>query len=301
MKRKDRIEAALEPLFDDGIPDRWKEIEARVDAAAPVHMVPRRKRRYSAAIAAAACTVVAAAAVWGGYLAAGTRRPAVGDFSEGAAPSADGGLPSGTGREAAGLPPASVPEDDAGRLVIHELESGVAAMPLLIPDDEMYTEYWDIGQVLGYLGRDIRPTALPADMRQVGPDRGWSAEFYNDGTMIPYPCYNEFGFYYTGKEEEIPELTRRLRVDATRTNSRVGDMLYMFDEDMEPSVLAGVEMRIGHCRVGHYDGGKEPIGWYDRYVAQFTLDGLTMQMVSENLDEGEFLAAVRSVACAPQV
>lgn len=160
--------------------------------------------------------------------------------------------------------------------IFNKITGSIAQNRLYVDPTTCYTESWAIDRVLEHWGVDLRPTWVPADLTL--EDGTYTAEFFKDGQMIDYPCYNEFALAYTGADG------RQLTVIGTALNETVGDVVYTF-EDTKTTDLKNVAVTFGDVSVG-----TSP-----RYVAEFSLDGVAVRVVSDYLTKTEFVAVVDSL------
>lgn len=72
---------------------------------------------------------------------------------------------------------------------------------------------------------------------------------------------------------------------------------------MEWSDIAGTPVAIGYRAMSHgpYDPDThEPAGYYDLYVAQFTLDGASFQIVADEMALEDVVKVTASIICPNQ-
>ena len=171
------------------------------------------------------------------------------------------------------------------------LENSEGANRLYYDPAKTYTETWDAAQRIAYLGRDIKPAYLPEGLVPGEYNETDQIIRYNDGAMAhdvicltysaPRPDYSA---------EPYPSVVIRA--------SRIGlecDLWFDWPEDEKGIDLGGIPVRFGLWRSPHYDGGTEPAGYENIYVAEFEQDGVGFQIRCKNLSQEDALRVVCSL------
>lgn len=266
---------------------------------------PRRKRAvWLQWGGAAACLCVIAAAVF----AFGTGRlpnPNPGGVAPGPAPSQDAS-PAIEAETAVPIPPSTV-YVDMDKIFVNESEDLVSAS-LLYFDPALYEEVrWDKETVAAYYGRPLAPTWVPEGLTPTNPDCSARVNVRREDGKVVYDTvalgyYRQFGAWEDGSPRFIDQ--RCVQQGFQITVSRLGQhgcCVYLGPEDeVEWSDIAGTPVAIGYRAMSHgpYDPDThEPAGYYDLYVAQFTLDGISFQIVADEMALEDVVKVAASIIC----
>ncbi len=158
------------------------------------------------------------------------------------------------------------------------------------------TKKLGMDDILMYLGRDIRPTAYPVDLefnQTAFEQELQTLEYGVDGELISYPTYNDFYFSYIGGTL----LPRQIQIYCSKVCAQVGKSEYhSIDTAYLLSTINHVQVKIGHLLTKdifeNFDEDKMPT---ERYVAEFTVADIHVQVTTDNLTLEEFVAVVRSM------
>lgn len=171
------------------------------------------------------------------------------------------------------------------------------AMP--VPQKDWQWQTWDWNQTCAYLGWDFRPRWVPPDLAMPQDDPAFQVAVNGQGQVI----LNAFGLTYAENiSEEYQPLRRQVTVEVGKGGPPDQCALYWPDTQV-PSWMGDVPVQVGHCGVtyGPYDPVTHaPSGTFDRYVAEFTMNGLGFVVVSDNLTQQEFIQTLISWLDAPQ-
>lgn len=180
------------------------------------------------------------------------------------------------------------------------LGSDVAsACKLYIDPAKTYTKTLSFSQLLDYLGRDVRPTYLPAGLQgEDVKDQSFTLIYNNDGTLNS----GSFSFFYQEKpgNQGYDPLERRLQISVAK-GQLFRDCIYTWPDETRESSINGHAVQLGKRKMpyGPYtvveNGPNTPAGYYDLFVAEFQFAGLDYEVVADNLTESEFLAVLASM------
>lgn len=166
---------------------------------------------------------------------------------------------------------------------------------------------WDSRDVADYYGRTLAPAWVPEGLVPSNEDgSAFVILRREDGTpaydTVWLGWYRQFGTW----EDGLPRFTDEnnvqhgFRITASKLGQH-GCCVYLGPEDqVEWSEIAGTLVSIGYRAMpyGPYDSAThEPAGYYDMYVAQFTLDGISFQLVAEEMALENVVKVVASVIC----
>lgn len=180
---------------------------------------------------------------------------------------------------------------------VNALGDGGAVADRLKFEPEIYDRYlWDESDYLTYFGRDIRPTVIPEGLT-AEPVAGACIVEKSTGKIVYdtawLTCWN--GTYEDGSPLAECDGGRGYTVKASKVGL-VTDCVICWPDDMEKSVVSGVEVTIGYRSMGYnYNEDHEPMDCYDLYVAYFTCGGISYEVVSSDLDLDTFVGVLRSL------
>lgn len=248
----------------------------------------------------AAC-LCAAAAVFA--LSGPGRKPAA--VVPGFAP-AEGASPAATDRLTASVQP-DVLRIDLGGIVVNNADEPVSAARLW-HDPALYEEVrWDSGDVTDYFGRALVPGWVPNGLTSTNPDgkalavlRREDGAVVCDTTALGY--FRQFGTWEDGSPRFLDEncVQHGFQLTASKLGQH-GCCVYLGPEDTaEWSDIAGTPVAIGYRAMSHgpYDPSThEPAGYYNMYVAQFTVDGISFQLVADEMTLEDVIKVTASVIC----
>lgn len=167
---------------------------------------------------------------------------------------------------------------------------------------EKHREWWDLDQILDYWGWDPLPAELPEGLKaDFDGDSYWIyAEAAAEGFL-----YDQFSFEWSEKPSGsgYDPLERSVVLTAgTQPIFQCG--VFAFENEMQLSTVAGVPMYLAHRDMpyGPYtvveNGPNIPAGYYPAFQAQFRLNGLYLEVMTENLTQEEFVAVLHAVVKA---
>lgn len=249
------------------------EYRASIDRKAAARK--EHTRLLGTLIPAAGCAVVCCAALLLAGPAQGVSLPAAGDSSAAHTAQAGGVPSSGT----AALPEFRFAEVDEG-----------AGNRLYFDPETTYRETWTAAEAKAYIGQSLTPRYLLPGLSRAGSG-GATVVRNNDGSL----AYDIVTERYRSQAEGYDPLQKTFTVRATRLFASPEYLIGWPEGDQGQTVLGETTIRFGHQTVAYYDGGEEPAGYTDRYVAEFSIGGAQFQVVSNNLSQREFLAMALSL------
>lgn len=196
---------------------------------------------------------------------------------------------------------------DMEKIFINEMPEAPVSGDLLYYDPELYDDNvpWSAEDVAQYYGRPLAPSYVPEGLTPTNPEDSTLVIIRKeDGAVVwdtVYHGYYEiFGTWEDGTPRMIDE--RCVEHGFTVAASRVGLIdccIYLYD-DVKQSNIAGVPVTIGYRSMSHgpYDPDTHvPAGYYDLYVAEFTLDGIQFKITAYEMELEEVVKIAASVIC----
>ena len=188
-------------------------------------------------------------------------------------------------------------------IYVNELSQASSEASRVYMDSELYdTVSWSPEEVLAYYGRDLNPAYIPAGLAAAPGNGTLEATVAGDGTVAEDTLW--LSFYHDFYEDGSPRLTEDVAAARgfTLTASKIGllsDCVYLLPEnEVKSSDIGGVPVIIGYRSMpyGSYaPETHEPSGYYDMYVAEFSLDGIQCQLVAEQMELEEVIKVTASV------
>lgn len=176
-------------------------------------------------------------------------------------------------------------------------------------DPALYDEQvWDAEDIQAYFGRDLTPAYLPEGLKASRGNGTTTVVVDKDGNLEMDTVWMRF--FHDFYEDGSPKLTQNVAAakGISIAASRLGiltDCIYLLPEnEVETSMVGDTEVTLGYRSMsyGPYDPDThEPSGYYDMYVAEFQLDGVEYQVVSEQIEAEEFVKVVASLICGTTV
>ena len=168
--------------------------------------------------------------------------------------------------------------------------------------------HWDREAVAAYYGKDLTPAYVPSGLLPAPGSGTASVVMDKSGGIAADTVW--LGFYHDYYEDGSPKLSEDAAAPRgfSMTVSKTGllsDCLYLLPEDeVTPSDLGGTAVTFGYRSMpyGPYDPDTHaPSGYYDLYVAEFTLDGAEYQIVAKQLEADEVVKVVASILWGEEV
>lgn len=267
---------------------------------------PRRKRAVWLQFgAAAACLCVIAAAVLAFHGAGRLPGPNPSGVAPAPVPSQDIS-PNLTAEPTAPAQP-DVLTVDMGKIFVNEMAEEQVDACRIAFDPELYDVDvpWDTEDVAQYYGRPLAPSYVPEGLTPTNPEGRTRVVIRKEDSTVVWDTVT-FGYYqvFGAWEDGTPRLIDERCVfhGFTVAASRVGltdCCIYLYDE-VKQSDIAGTPVTIGYCSMSHgpYDPDTHvPAGYYDLYVAEFTLDGIQFKITAEEMELEEVVKAAASIIC----
>ncbi len=199
---------------------------------------------------------------------------------------------------------------DMGKIVVNKLSDDQVDASRIAYDPELYDVDvpWDKEDVAEYYGRTLTPSYIPEGLIPTNPEGAARVVIRKeDGNLVwdtvHYGYYQVFGTWEDGAPRLIDQ--RCVYHGFGVSASRVGltdCCIYLYDE-VTPSDIAGVPVTIGYCSMSHgpYDPETHtPAGYYDLYVAEFTLDGIQFKITAYEMDLEDVVKVAASIICPEQ-
>lgn len=187
---------------------------------------------------------------------------------------------------------------------INEMQQSSVDGTKLVYDPSYYDNAaWDSVDIVKYYGSDLTPAYIPEGL--VPAESNGTATVYikKDGTVADDLV--SLGFYHDYYADGSPKLTdsiaavKGFSLEASRLGKLDGCCMAMpVGEAAEPTDIGGVSVTFGHCLVdyGPYDPDThEPAGQYERYTAEFTLNGISYRITTDQLAQDEIVKIVSSI------
>lgn len=162
---------------------------------------------------------------------------------------------------------------------------------------------WDSAAIAKYYGGDLIPAYIPEGLVPARSNGTASVYITKDGKMVEDMV--ALYFYHDYYADGSPKLTddvaavKGFSLEASRLGKLDGCCMAMpVGEAAEPTDIGGVSVTFGHCLVdyGPYDPNThEPAGQYERYTAEFTLDGISYRITTDQLAQDEIVKIVSSI------
>lgn len=162
---------------------------------------------------------------------------------------------------------------------------------------------WDKAAIVKYYGSDLTPAYIPEGLVPAESNGTASVYIKKDGKMVEDMV--GLGFYHDYYADGSPKLTdgvaavKGFSVEASRLGKFDDCCVSMPDgEAAETTDIGGVSVTFGHCLAdyGPYDPDThEPAGQYERYTAEFTLDGISYRITTDQLAQDEIVKIAASI------
>ena len=174
----------------------------------------------------------------------------------------------------------------------------------LDPDPALYEEeIWGQKEIKDYYGWELNVPYIPEGL--TGGGKVVTATVYRDkatGRIIEDQVGR--GFWVDFWEDGSPKSDDNIVIPRgfTITVSKLGILqcgLLPIDEE-HTTDFGGVPVTLSHCSLPYGDGlSNTPAGYYDIYVASFTLDGVEYEITADRLDLEEVIKIVASIINMP--
>lgn len=295
MNNSFKIANSISMIDDDLIMEADEIVERRSAPKKPVYL------RYAAAAAACLCVAGGAAVIAKTRIAPEpviSSVPTVVDRENSAVQGAESGLNS------------AVPVTGSLLIKMSEVNFNEASSPdaggaRLYFDPEKYdTIAWNKQDVLGYYGKELTPAYIPAGLIPSSRNGGTSVIMEKGGKIV----YDTFGlsFYHDYYEDGSPKLTENVAatkgfsIEASKLGMPFHCGCFSRNKDTKPTDIGGTDVLFGHYSMPYGPFEPEthkPSGYYDIYVAEFELDGISYRVITNQLEADEIVKIVSSIIC----
>lgn len=175
-------------------------------------------------------------------------------------------------------------------------------------DSNLYDlESWTEEEIVSYYGWDLAPGYLPDGFSSGGGPGGFLCREKSTGRIIEDQAGRSFGvaFWEDGspKSDDDLYIAKRFSITASRLGILHCGLLRADDE--RTTDFGGVDVTISHRSMSHgpFDPTRKapdglsnmPAGYYDLYVASFTLDGTEYEIEAIRLELEEVVKITASV------
>lgn len=194
-------------------------------------------------------------------------------------------------------------------VVVNESEGLSADGTRLYMDPALYeVEHWDMDQVREYFGWELAPAYIPEDL--TGGGQGVGLTVYRDkatGELIEDQAGRGFwvDFWEDGspKSDDDIVIPRGFTVRASRLGILHCALLPVDDERVTQFDRTEVVLSHASLPYGPFDPTRRdpsglynmPAGYYDVYVASFTLDGVEYEVTAQRMELEELIRIVASI------
>lgn len=198
-------------------------------------------------------------------------------------------------------------------VAVNESEGMAPDAALLYRDPDLYAEEtWGREEIVAYYGWDLAPGYIPEGLSDGG--RNVAAGIWREkatGEIVEEQAGR--GFWVDFWEDGSPKSNDDLYIPTgfTIRASRLGILrcaLLPVDES-KTTDFGGVPVTLSHCSMPHgpFDPTQKapnglhnmPAGYYDIYVASFTLDGVEYEIEAQRLELEELIKIAASVINVP--
>lgn len=195
------------------------------------------------------------------------------------------------------------------QVVVNEAEGLSADATRLYMDPALYeVEHWDMEQVREYFGWELAPAYIPEDL--TGGGQGVGLTVYRDkatGELIEDQAGRGFwvDFYEDGspKSEDDIVIPRGFTVRASRLGILHCALLPVDEERVTQFDRTEVVLSHASLPYGPFDPTRRdpsglynmPAGYYDVYVASFSLDGVEYEVEAQRMELEELIRIVASI------
>lgn len=170
-------------------------------------------------------------------------------------------------------------------------------------DPEKYdTVSWNKQDLIGYYGRELTPAYIPDGLT---PSKGTSTAsviMEKGGSIVLDTAW--ISYYHDFYEDGSPKLTENVAatkgftINASKLGMPFQCGILVPPDNMKTTNIKGTEVFFGHRSMpyGPFDPEThEPSGYYDIYVAEFELDGISYHITTDQLEAEEIVKIVSSI------
>lgn len=191
---------------------------------------------------------------------------------------------------------------DVGFNEMSSLETGGARKYY---DPEKYdTVSWNEQDLIKYFGKKLTPRYIPAGLTPSKGNSTSSVIMEKGGSIVLDTAW--ISYYHDFYEDGSPKLTENVAatkgftINASKLGMPFQCGILVPQGDMKTNNINGTEVFFGHRSMpyGPYDPEThEPSGYYDIYVAEFELDGISYHITTDQLEAEEIVKIVSSIIC----
>lgn len=193
---------------------------------------------------------------------------------------------------------------DRNDVFVNALDQIADAARRYYPEEDYDTIFWDASDVLAYYGWDLTPAYIPSGLTAAAGSGCAIVIASKRGEIVEDTVWRSF--YHDYYADGSPKLTDDVAAvkGFSLTASRIGilnDCCYVLSEDvLQTSVIGGTSVLFGYRSMpyGPYDPQThEPSGYYDLYTAEFQQNGISYEIVAEQMPLEELVKVVASIIC----
>lgn len=212
------------------------------------------------------------------------------------------------GSHAAATQQPSIPMD---QIALNELGASSDAARLYYDPTLYDSAVWDQESAEDYYGKSLTPAYIPEGLTSLG--LGGLKITDKSGAVKEDTVHQSYfvihGYYEDGSPMRIDPANgvytfKGISISASKIGL-LKDCCYLLPEnEVKATDIGGVAVTFGYRSMSHgpYDPEThEPSGYYDLYVAEFVLDGIEYEIVSEQLALEEIVKVTASIICGEEV
>lgn len=197
------------------------------------------------------------------------------------------------------------------RIALNELSAMSDAARINYDITQYDIAVWDVESAEAYYGKSLIPAYIPQGLTPYG--LGGLKITDKSGAMVEDTVYQDYsliyGYYEDGSPKSIdPENGVFAATGIVIRASKIGllrDCCYLLPEnEVKTTDIGEVAVTFGYRSMSHgpYDPEThEPSGYYDLYVAEFVLDGIEYEIISESLSLEEIVRVTASIIYGEEV
>lgn len=192
-------------------------------------------------------------------------------------------------------------------VVVNESAGTLDAAPLYRDPGRYVEETWGEKEIVAYYGWNLMPGYIPEGLSAgslyvaIGIWRERAT-----GEIVEDQAGR--GFWSDGSLKSDDDIVIPARITVIASKLGIRHCVLLPVDESETTDFGGVPVTLSHCSLpyGPFDptqkapnGGNMPAGYYDIYVASFTLDGVEYEIKAQRLELEELIKIVASVINVP--
>lgn len=192
---------------------------------------------------------------------------------------------------------------------VNELSDVQTDASRLWRDPDFYEEVtWNENAIVEYYGKNPAPAYIPEGLYPArGNGIGHVYVQKSDGKVAEDQVW--LGYYHAYQEDGSPRLTddaaapKGFHLRASKLGLLNCCIYILPENEVKASDIGGIPVTIGYRPMpyGPYDAvTQEPAGVYDLYVAEFEFEGISYQIVAEQMELEEVVKIVTSIIFGEQ-